>query len=429
MRPELYIARRLNPAEADGHKAPLGVRIGVAGVALAYTVMLLSIAIVTGFKQEITHKVTGYESQIVLQGRDQNLSDGVSSGEIPYLVRNASTDSLIKAILGPDVSIKSVIDLPVLLKTDSAFSALILRTVDSTNDYSLITQNIVEGSWPPDSDGTKDDVAISQATASDLGLKKGDKVFAHFFRNDNIVTRRLNIKAVYDTHFDDYDRHFAFADRAIARSVTKQPDSIVTSVAIDRLSESMDLGQATENLQSALVFSTIRRGAPTDAIPVVSNVRQNGAIYLNWLELLDTNVVVIISLMSVVAGFTLVSSLFILILERVGMIGLLKAIGATDKQIRGIFIWLAEKIVGKGLMIGNTIGLFLYFIQRWFKILPLNPDAYYLSYVPVSLDVTSFIVLNLGIIIGAFVILVFPSHIITKMSPVNALRHDNQGED
>ena len=425
MRPELFIANRLSPSEANGEKAPVGVRIGVAGVTLAFVVMLLSLAVVTGFKNEIRRKVTGYESQIVIQGRQTEQAQYF--GELSTVALNARIRHDIAGTLGSDVTTATVTDVPVLLKTDSAFSALILRTVDPSFDRSFIRDNIVDGTW--DSDSAASQIVISEPTAAQLGLGVGDRVYAHFFRSGAITTRRYTIEGIFNTYFDDYDRHFAFADGRLGHAVTRLPDSLATSIMINGIGDDVDLETASSALESAIVFDALSEGGSTSDIPSVSNVRQRGAMYLNWLDLLDTNVVVILSLMAVVAGFTLISSLFILILERVPMIGLLKAVGARDSQIRGIFIWLCEKIVLRGLLLGNIIGLTLYFIQHIWHVMPLDAEAYYLSYVPTSLSFTTWLLLNAGVIAGSFIVLVLPSHIITRMSPVDCLRRDTQGDE
>ncbi len=425
-RPELFIARRLNPSQTEGRPTPVGVRIGVTGIALAYVIMLLSLAIVTGFKQEIQRKVLGYESQIIITGResDNTLTPEGTTNTI-HLTEEFS--AIIKTALG-DVSVAGIADMPVLFKTDSTFSALILRCVDRNYDRDFINSSMIEGKWEY-SDSASSRIAISRSTANELGLKPGATLFAHFFRNGTLLTRRLTVGAIYDTHFDDYDTHFAFGEIGLAKSVLKIPNSVYTSLAVNGLPDDIPLDDLTSQLTSQLVNETLRSNSSTSNVPVVKNINQTGALYLNWLRLLDTNVVVIIILMSVVAGFTLVSSLFILILERVSMIGLLKAIGATNRQIRGIFIWLAEKIVLRGLAAGNLVGLSLYFVQHWFHVIPLNPEAYYLSYVPTSLSLMTVIILNIGVITGSMLILILPTHIITRMSPTQSLRRHNESDE
>lgn len=427
LRPELFIARRLSPSHSDGREVPVGVRIGVIGVALSFVIMLLSLAVVTGFKQEIRRKVLGYESQIMISGRDVAESpDSLSAASFNTVRLSSGLRGAIGETLG-DVSIGGVADMPVLLKTDSAFSAMILRCVDDGYDRTFINEAVVSGRWTP-ADSGYSTVAISRATASQLGLNNGDRVFAHFFRNGSLVTRRLTVGAVYDTHFDDYDRHFAFGEYGLARSVAHLPDSTYTSLAITGLPDRYDTSLGVASLSSRLVSDALASGQPTTRVPAVKDIRQTGALYLNWLELLDTNVTVIITLMSVVAGFTLISSLIILILERVAMIGLLKAIGATNRQIRSIFVFLAEKIVLSGLAWGNGIGLTVYFVQHNFHIIPLNPEAYYLSYVPTQLGVSTFLILNAGVVAGSLLTLVLPTQIISRMSPAGSLRRQDQTE-
>ncbi len=398
-------------------RVPAGVRIGVAGVALALVVMMLSLAIVTGFKQEIRRKVLGYESQVTVHGKAYAQSDGTAVLELtPELLDD------VRQSLGL-VHVSPVADLPALLKTDTAFSALVIRAVGPEFDRSFISRNIIEGSWQ--STDSVQGIAISATTASDLSLSLGDRVYVHFFRNDAISTRRLTIQAIYDTNFDDYDRHFAFADMQLARSVAKLDSTQCTALLIDGLPPDTDTRAAASALSSAIVHRAVSSGGDPVSIPTVTDVSQTGALYLNWLDLLDTNVVVILSLMAVVAGFTLISSLFILILERVPMIGILKAMGATNGQIRRIFIWLAEKIVLKGVVIGNAVGLAAYLLQHWLRVVPLNPEAYYLSYVPTQLSAGTWIALNAAVIAGSVLVLVLPSMVVARMSPAESLRSES----
>ncbi|MCI9607549.1 MAG: ABC transporter permease [Muribaculaceae bacterium] len=409
MRLELAMARRLSL------RAP-GIAVAVAGIALSVAIMIVSLAVVSGFKRQIRDKVTGFEHQISIFPVDNYYQENVSGGIrlTPELLAE------IKSVC-PQAEVALGLRQPAILKTDTEFEGVVMMGVDAAGNSFIDTQ-LTDGTMPDWADaGTSNPVVISASTATALGLDCGDRVFAHFFIGDNLYTRKVTVSAIYDTHFGEYDKLFVFAPIAMLQQLCGV-DSVTGSVVeIDGIAGNID------ETADALRYGLCRREAsdPVSAPSYrVESISTTAALYFNWLDLLDTNVIVIIVLMGCVAGFTLVSCLFIIVLERVRMIGLLKALGATDSLIRHLFIYMASRLVVRGLLIGNAVGLTIAAAQHLWHIVPLDPEAYYLNYVPVHINWLSICTLDAGVILLALLLLVLPSHIISTLSPAETMRYE-----
>lgn len=415
----LYIGRRLSFKPGDKRRKVPGVTIGVTGIALSLIVMMLSISIVTGFKHEIRAKVMGFDSQLNVY-----VQEGYNEGELNTIHLTDSLMKIVRGVVGERARVTPMVRQPGILKTDSAFQGIVIKGVAPDYDWSFIHNAIVEGAVPhyaPGADSLDNTIIISSLTARQLGVKAGDKLNAHFIRDNAIASRRLRVAAVFDTHFSDYDRMYAFTPLRMLQKLNHL-DSLecgaleINGVRPDRIDDYSDRLRV-DLMEFAIETSPGR-------IYAVENVHQTGAVYFNWLSLLDTNVVVILILMTLVAGFTLISSLFILILDRVNTIGILKALGATNATIRSIFITMAERLVARGLLTGNLIGLSLLLLQHYLRIIPLDPEAYYLSYVPVDIDWVDIIALNVGVAVVSWLMLILPSHMISTLSPSQSIRYE-----
>lgn len=412
----ISVAKRLSTAAGRKGNSP-GIVIGVIGVCLSFIVMLLSLSIVIGFKREIRGKVEGFESQLSLYPQAS------TSGYDTPVIRLDSAMRCAISSVAPGARIDGIFDHQALLKTDSAFAAVNLRCVEPDFNLDFIRNSITVGSIPQQ--GIESNcIVVSTVTADALGISQGDRVFTHFIGENGIVTRRYTVSAIYDTHFHDYDRNIAFAPIATARDIAS-PDSLAyTSVGVSGLPDDAVI-PVKDALQTEFFNRAIDSGADQFTIPVVDDIYRRAALYFNWLDLLDTNVVVIILLMTIVSGFTLVSCLFILILERINFIGVLKSMGCRDSQIRSIFILLTEKIVIRGLIWGNLIGVAIIVAQHYLRIIPLDPNSYYLNYVPTAIDIPVWLLLNVAVVIVAFAILVLPAMIISSISPVDSMKYND----
>ena len=265
------------------------------------------------------------------------------------------------------------------------------------------------------------EIVLSAANATKLRLAVGDNVDMHFVTNGAMRTRRVTVSGIYDTHLGEYDSRFVYSTPDMARSVAKMPGDCVTALEINGIAAER-LPDAIASLSASLLnLSSQTTGSDYYGL---DNVLHSGQAYFSWLDLLDTNVVVILVLMALVSGFTLISSMFILILERVRTIGILKSLGATNSQIRGVFIYMAERLVVRGLIIGNLIGLGFILLQHFLHIIPLDAEAYFLSYVPVDLAWGPFIILNAGVIVISAAVLVLPSHMIATLAPSESMRYE-----
>ena len=416
MKFELYIARRLRLKNYNGSKqnSP-SISIAVIGVALAIVIMMIAIVVVLGFKHEIRDKVMGFDAQITISNSDYTEKDK------SYITFNDTLKSIINTTI-PNGQISLSIKQPGILKTDNDFMGIVFKGMDTNYDWKFISDNLISGSIPNYNDeNNQNKIIISKIISSSLKLKIGDKIYAYFFENNKIRTRRFEIAAIYETHFGEYDKLFAFSSLNTLQKLNNIDSITGNSVEIRNLPIS-EIENASYNLQDSLIQACYTN--KLSSLHRVDTVYNTGALYFNWLDLLDTNVIVILILMSLVSGFTLISSMFIIILERVNMIGIMKSLGATNTQIRRIFIYLTERLVIKGILWGNAIALTIIFLQSKFKLIPLDPEAYYLNYVPTEINWSYILLLNIGVIIISGLILILPSHLISTISPAKTIKFE-----
>lgn len=394
-----------------------GIVIAVTGIAIAVVIMEFTLAIVLGFRNQITERVVGFEGKLwVLPDYNYDL---VSSSAT--LVADSVLLNTIKEQY-PDSRTYMRFSQPGIIKTDNDYSGIYFTGEEIGKGLAFEKEYLLEGEYPDFEDETNaDKVVISGYTSKKLGLHSGDKINACFFVNDAVKTRRLEIAGVYETDFSDYDQTVAFASIATLRKVANADSTSGTRLIID-VPYTPTLEDDARALQEVLVEKY--RNEETAKLYPVDNVRHAGAIYFNWLELLNTNVVAIIVLMICVSGFTLVSSMFIIILERIPTIGILRSLGSTKHQVRNIFIFMAMKIVGIGILIGNTLGLGLLYLQDTYHIATLDPEMYYLKYVPVEIDWANFLLLNIGVLVISWLILILPSRVASSISPAVTMRFE-----
>lgn len=416
-----FIGGRLS-LRRDSRRPSAGVVIAVTGIAVSFVVMCLAVSIVIGFKDEIVHKLTGFNAQITILPPTTS-PDGTISGPITF---SKSLENKILEVV-PDAEMSLSINQPAVFKTDSAFQGVIIHGMDSHGAWDFVKENIVSGQCINPLTGDNNGIVISRTTADALGISPEQKLMTHFFDGNNLRTRNLTVTGIYDSHFTDFDKSIAFAPISLLQNIYDVDSLTATSIEIRDI-ESGDIDRLSENLYMTFVRSaaeaTEDTGITDSTIYRVENLNTQCSLYINWLNLLDTNVAVLIVLMAFVSAFTLISSLFIIILERVNMIGLFKAMGATNVQIRSIFIYMAQRLVVRGLMIGNIIGIGIILLQQHLHILPLDADAYYLNYVPMHFSWLSIVALNLGIIVVSLIILILPSYLISSMSPAKSIRYE-----
>jgi len=414
---ELFIARRIFSTKGTSRKFSESiVSFAVFGIAFGLFVMILSVAIVTGFKNEVRNKVIGFGSHIQIVNFDSNSS---------YETVPVSKDQKwLRAIQNLDgiKNIQCFATKPGIVKTDDEIHGIVLKGVGSDFDWSFFRENLVEGAIFSVSDSTKtDNVIISKQIALLLKLKVGDPLYTYFLNEEtkSQKMRKFNICGIYSTSLEEFDRLFVLADIAHVRKLNDwKPDQISGfEIAIKDFD---DLDKITKEIRSITLSYTSKDEPILRPVTITSKYPQ----IFDWLNLLDMNVWIILGLIITVAGFNMVSGLLILILERITMIGVLKAVGCGNWSIRKVFIYISSFLILKGMFWGNVAGIAFCLIQSRYGIFKLDPGSYYLDTVPVNLKITHLLMLNAGTIIITLLMLLVPSWYISKIEPDKAIRFD-----
>lgn len=410
----LYIAKKLYSSENGKKRASLpAIRIAIFGVAVGLAVMILSVAVVFGFKDEISSKVIGFGSHLTIY----NTAPAEIGENSPIRV----DDELVKGIENiPEVehvqyySMKSGI-----LKTTDQFAGITLKGINPTYSTEFISSHIIEGQLPDYSKkGTENEIVISKSIANDLRLKVGDKLFAYFFEN-GLRARRFKVAAIYRTDLSQFDKVLVFANDKTVRNLCKWDDKYAYGVEIT-VKDFSKLNETSFHIAKFISKYNIEHNTSYVSFTVKELYPQ----IFDWLNLLNINIWVILILMLAVAGVTIVSGLLILILERTSTIALLKTLGATNTLVRKVFINLAVIILLKGMVAGNVLGLLLAFLQKEFNIVHLNPESYYIDSVPVEFDLTAIILINIVTFIVSTLALVLPSYLVARIHPSKVLRFE-----
>lgn len=410
----LFLARRLPLSSRQGRVGG-GIAVAVTGIALSVVVMLLSISVMTGFRDEIRGKIMGFDSQLTVVPRPG------AGGEFRYM-KLTDIDSVLD-ILPEGAAVSLSMRQPAIMKSTEDFTGVVVKGMDAPVDWDFVRGNLVAGDVPDyAADSAEYHTVVSSAIAGRLGLGLGDRIDTYFLGGGVYRARRLKIAGIYDTHFADYDKHVVYASMPMLRRVASMPDSAGTMVEITGLGDDAAIDRIAAELGER--FDRMAYSGPDGMQFAVSNVHDTAALFFNWLALLDTNVTVILALMALLASLTLVSSLFILILRRVNMIGLLKAIGASNALVRRTFVLLTLRILATGLVVGNFIALGLILLQRATGLIPLDPEAYYLDHVPMALDWGAVAALNCAVAVLAFAVLLLPSAIIATIPPSKAMNYE-----
>lgn len=405
----LYLGRRL-ALGGDGRKSSPGVKVAIAAIALSVAVMTASIAIVLGFKNEITDKVVGFTSHIILTVVPDDGNENMMT-LTPTLKKILDTQPYIA-----DYSLQ--VSLPAILKTSEDFKGVILKNLDDKSTRDFIKSNLISGSMPDYSnDSTKLDVVLSRIAASQLGLKQGDKVDCYFINSD-VKVRRLKVAAIYDSHFDAYDNLMLYGSRQLSDIFSGFKSSQGTSLLVTTKDFSK-LDDSTLSLQNSLLK------AYSDGLVYrtynLENAHVGGANYFHWLAMLDTNVIVVLVLMMIVGCVTLISGMLTIILDKKKFIGLMKALGAPTSKLRMVFVYLAMRVAAIGMLIGNILIISLLWLQDKYHFLKLDASSYYIDFVPVDMNWTAFAILNVGVLLTVYISLILPSRIIANITPAETL--------
>ena len=410
-----FLAKRIYTNNTDKTRVDRpAIRIAIAGVAVGLAVMLVSVSVVFGFKHTIRNKVVGFGSHIQVA----NFMTLQASEQYPIQMG----DSMLR-VLRTIPGVRNVQRFAMkqgILKTNNDFLGVAFKGIAADYDTTFIHQHLVAGAIPHFSDSAgKQQVVISQAIADQLNLKLGDKVFAYFIDNTGVKARRFTVAAIYQTNLSQYDKVTCFIDLYTAVKLnaweTDQASGAELTVKdFDRLNE-------TAARVVNKVNRTIDRYGETYSSQTIQEM--NPQIF-SWLDLLDLNVWIILGLMLSVAGVTMISGLLIIILERTAMIGILKAVGARNVTIRRTFLWFAVFTIGKGMFIGNLIGIGLIALQHYTGLVKLNPATYYVSTVPVEFNLPVWLLLNVVTLLISVFVLIAPSYLVSKINPAASMRYE-----
>lgn len=409
---EYFIAKRIHFQQGKKNVSRPAVRIATIGMALGLAVMLISIAVITGFKKEIRNKTIGFGGHIQITNFDNN-----NTFEMKPIHMNEELIERITEIQGVE-HVQKFTTKPGIIKTDSEFQGVILKGVGEDFDWDFFQSNMVEGNVFATNDSLQNNVIISTTLARLLELNTGDSFFTYFI-GDNIRARKFTITGLYSTNYIEYDKIFVLCDIRHIRQLNGWDTEAFSGLEvliddfdhIDRVGDEVYLATANIFNEEGETYFT-------------RTIKQINPQIFGWLDLLDTNVWVILILMMAVAGFIMISGLLILILERTNMIGILKALGATNWSIRRIFLYHSSFLIMKGMFWGNVIGLLICAIQYFTGIIPLDPEAYYVATVPISFNWLFIILLNAGTLVISVLMMIAPSYLITKISPAKIIRYE-----
>jgi len=413
---ELFIARRLfSSKDAEQHLSRRIVRLAVAGISLGMVVMILAVAIVTGFQREVESKVNGFAAHLQIVNYDSNQSYQT----IPINEDQPFLEKLNQ--LSGVAHVQKFATKPGIIKAGDEIQGVVLKGISSDFDWSFFAKNKIEGELIPLDSARTDLVWISQQISDLLRLKMGDKFQMYFLNEDERVPRirQFTVGGIYRSGLEEFDRMFVLIDlRHIQRLNNWTEDQISGfEVFVDDLDQVENLGSQVRDI----VLGSLDVDAP---MLRVVNVKEKYPYIFDWLNLLDMNVWIILLLMVLVAGFNMISGLLVIILERTRMIGILKSMGAANVNIRKIFLYLSAFLVGKGLLWGNIIGILLCVIQSQFKVIHLDPASYYVDTVPVNLMIHHLLFLNVGALLVTLLMLLGPSYLVGRISPEKTIRFD-----
>ncbi len=410
-----FLAHRIYSDNGDNRKVSRpAIRIATIGVAIGLAVMIITVSVVMGFKHTIRDKVVGFGSHIQVE----SFISSQSATPCPICI----DDSLMNVLKHID-GVRHVGRYALthgILKTDNDFLGVVFKGIGEDYNVQFLEQNLVEGKMQKFS-STKSSyqLLISKRIADKLGLKVGEKVFAYFFDYQNVRARKFTIAGIYETNMTQFDETLCFTDLPIPVKLNNWEKDQCSGAEL--LVNDFDQLQHT----SDLVIETVNRHTDHDGEILTSHtIQETYPQVFSWLSLLDINVWIILALMICVAGFTMISGLLIIILERTQMIGLMKALGARNKSVRHTFLWFAAFIIGQGMLWGNVIGIGLILIQQHTGFIQLDPTNYYVTTAPMELDIPLILLLNVATLLVTLFVLIAPSFLVSRIHPAKSMRYE-----
>jgi lipoprotein-releasing system permease protein len=413
----LYIARRIFSAKENrknlSHRI---VNIALLGIVLGLVVLILSVAIVTGYKSEVGRKVIGFGSHLQVVNLDSN-----QSFETSPVNQNQSFVPEIRNVEGVR-HVQVFATKPGIIRTAEEIQGVVLKGIGPDFDWSFFLENKVAGGPFQVQDTIRSNkVWISKQMAGLLNVKVGDNLSMFFVSPPEIVPRqrKFELAGIYKTSLEEFDRMFVLVDINHIRRLNNWKNDEVSGFEI-LVNDFSQLEKQEREIRNIL----LRHTNPDSPVLQVVSIKEKYRQIFDWLGLLDMNVWVILTLMVLVAGFNMVSSLLVIILERTQMIGILKAMGARNWSIRKVFLYFSVMLILKALVLGNILGVGICLIQKYTHVFKLDPTSYYLEYVPVNLTVLHLVILNVGTVLVTTAMLLLPSYFITKVSPEKSIRFE-----
>lgn len=408
---EWFIARRLlKGGEKEAVSVPI-VKIAVVGIALGVCVMLLSVFIVTGFKKEITAKLSGFSSHLNVTAYENNNS--YSGSEIRV------NDTLLNGIRRMS-SLKQVypyVTMPAILKSKSEIHGVVLKGVDSAYLPDFYLKHLKSGEYPDlKTLKASNDILISVSVAQMLGVEPGEKVRAHFVQDPPRV-RVFQVKGIYDTGFREYDDMIVLCDLRHLQKLNGWEADQVSAVGIE-LEDMEEIPEKEAELDAILPV------AGEDGFYKITSLWETATQIFDWLSLINMNVWVILTLIVVVAGFNMVSGLLIFILDKTALIGILKAMGCRNVSLKRVFLYVALGLIGRGMIAGNVLALVLGGIQYYFRLIRLDPLSSYMDTVPVYFNIWYILLLNAGVWCISVLMLLAPAMLVSRITPIKAIRFE-----
>lgn len=407
---ELFIARRLYGTRKGAHRISRpAVAIAQWGVTVGAVIMIASICIIVGFKQQVREKVFGFGGHIQL------ICYSNEPGDTPLTADSELLDDL-RSIEGV-TAVQQQVQKTGIIVGEKEYEGVAIKGIGSEYDRSFIESHIVKGVMPEFGDTASGKIVISQILSDRTGAKVGDRVNIYFL-DKGIKARKLTVAGVYNTHLNEFDAAMAFTDIYTTRSINDWESDKASVIEIS-ISDYSQLEELRDEVYNA-ALSASHRNKEMMTVPTIEEI--NPSIFA-WLNVLDQTVWMILVLVIAIAAFTMVSGLLIIILEKSNLIGILKAIGSKNVSIRKVFIYYASFIIGKGLVIGNIIGIVICLLQQQFRIIAIDPEMYYMDRVPI--EFTWLIVpMNIVMFTISVAALVLPSLIISRIEPTKAIKFE-----
>ncbi|MBC6609759.1 ABC transporter permease [Hymenobacter sp. BT507] len=400
-----YISHKIDGADSGSFTSSV-TKIAIISIAMGLAVMIVSFAILEGFRNEIQNKIFSFGAHLQITKYDTNNSLEVAPINGQRLTQELRTFPQVKTV--QPFAIKTAI-----IKTRDEVLGVVLKGIDEPQaGSSPMRQNLVAGKFLtfPDT-AASDDVLLSRKVADKLRLKVGDEALFYFIQNPPRI-RRFKVSGIYQTGLDEFDEVYVIGDIRQIRDLRAWPDSLVGGMEVV-LRDFQQLNPVADNMYEQLPYDL-----------KLDKITEQYQQLFDWLKLLNRNVVIFLVLIIVVATFNMIATIFIMILERTNMIGVLKAIGATDNQIRSMFFFRGLSLTVRGMFWGNVIGLGFCAVQYFFHVIPLDPENYYMDRVPIHWDLFIIVVLNVATFLASLLAVLVPTYLISRIRPVTAIKFD-----